>query len=279
MVALLVALGLAALVGLQPWATRSVAPRLSVAPGLEVALGDAVAVSRGRQLAVAPVEPEPAAGGKARFVANRVGDGEGDGAPRLGIAPAQVAKTPQPVSTPEGAPEHPSPEPLPAPAAAPAPAAVPISAPAPSSATESVPAPPGRVVGYEGGPLGPIAGGVGVGGTLTDVQVCDGDEYTLSFSQGDAGPIGEVVPAASAGTAPHEVIVYFGTSSEGDGFYLALLDGRPIDMGESVRPIDPGSDCALIDSELLDLGEMVEGTYEVRFVGVSLGETLEPVIP
>jgi hypothetical protein len=279
LIVLLVALGIAALINSHPWTASPVAPQLSVAPGLEVALGDAVAVSRGPQLAVAPAAP--AAGGKARFVAHRVGEGGGggDGAPQLGIAPARVAKTPQPVAAPEGAPKPHPPEPLPAPESAPAPEAVPVAAPAPPPATESTPAPSGPIAGVEGSPKGPIAGGVGVEGALTDVQVCDGDEYTLSFSRGETGAIGEPVPVPSVGTALHKAIVYFGSSSEGDDFYLAFLDGRLIGMGESVRPIDPGRDCALIDSELLDLGEGVEGTYEIRFEGISLGEPPESVLP
>jgi hypothetical protein len=275
LIVLLVALGIAALINSHPWTASPVAPQLSVAPGLEVALGDAVAVSRGRQLAVAPAAP--AARGKARFVAHPVGGGEGDDAPRLGIAPARVAKVPQPVAAPEDAPEAPSTDPLPAPAAAPAPEAVPVAAPPP--ATESAPAPSGPIAGVEGSPQGPIAGGVGVEGALTDVQVCDGDEYTLSFTRGETGAIGEPIPVPSVGTPLHRAIVYFGSSSEGDGFYLAFLDGRLIGMGESVKPIDPGRDCALIDSELLDLGEGVEGTYEIRFEGVDLDEPTEPALP
>jgi hypothetical protein len=210
-------------------------------------------------------------------VAHRVG--EGDGAPQLGIAPARVAKTPRPVAAPEGAPEPHAHEPLPAPESAPAPEAVPVAAPALPPATESAPAPSGPIAGFEDSPQGPIAGGVVVEGALTDVQVCDGDEYTLSFSRGDTGALGEPVPVPSVGTALHKAIVYFGSSSEGDGFYLAFLDNRLIGMGESVRPIDPGRDCALIDSELLDLGEGVEGTYEIRFEGIRLGEPPEPVLP
>ena len=282
LVVLLVAFGIAALINSRPWAANPVAPRLSVAPGLEVALGDAKAVSRGRQLAVAPAEP--AAGGKARLVAHRAGEGEGegegegDGASRLGIAPARVAKAPQPVAAPESAPKPHAPEPLPAPESAPAPEAVPVAVPAPPPATESAPAPSRPIAGFEGSPQGPIAGGV-VEGALTEVQVCDGDEYTLSFTRGETGAIGEPVPVPSVGTALHGAIVYFGSSSEGDGFYLAFLDGRLIGMGESFRPIDPGRDCALIDSELLDLGEGVEGTYEIRFEGVDLDEPSEPALP
>ncbi len=278
LIVLLVALGIAALINSHPWTASPVAPQLSVAPGLEVALGDAVAVSHGRQLAVAPAAPA-AAGGKERFVAHPAGEGEGDGAPRLGIAPARVAKAPQPVTAPQAAPEPHAPKPLPAPESVPSPQAVPVAAPAPLPATESAPAPSGPIAGVEGGPQGPIAGGVGVEGALTEVQVCDGDEYTLSFSRGETGALGEPVPVPSVGTALHQAIVYFGSSSEGDRFYFAFLDGRLIGMGESVRPIDPGRDCALIDSELLDLGEEVEGTYEIRFEGVGLDEPTEPALP
>jgi hypothetical protein len=277
LVALLAAFGIAALINSHPWTANPVAPQLSVAPGLEVALGDAVAVSRARQLAVAPAEP--AAGGKAKFAAHRVAGGEGEAAPRLGIGPARVAKAPQPVTAPEGAPGPRAPEPSPAPESAPAPEAVPVSAPAPAPAAEPSPAPAGPIAGVEGGPQGPIAGGVGVEGALTEVQVCDGDEYTLSFTRGETGAIGEPVPVPSAGTALHRAVVYFGSSSEGDGFYLAFLDDRLIGVGESFRPIDPGMDCALIDSELLDLGEGVEGTYEIRFEGVGLDEAPEPALP
>jgi hypothetical protein len=277
LIVLLVALGIAALINSQPWAPSSVSPRVGVAPGLEVALGDAVAVSHGRQLAVAPAAP--AAGGKARMVVDRVGGGGGENAPQLGIGPARVAKAPQPVATPEGAPAPHASEPLPAPGTAPAsaPEAVPVAAPAPPPAAEPVPAAPGRVAGGEGGPQGPIAGGAGEG-ALTEVQVCEGDEYTLSFSRSETGVLGEPVPAPPAAAAPHQAVVYFGSSSEGAAFYLAFLDGRLIGMGESVES-DSGSECAPIDSELLDLGEEVEGSYEIRFEGIPLGEPGEPALP
>ncbi|HSR93750.1 MAG TPA: hypothetical protein VLK56_02700 [Solirubrobacterales bacterium] len=280
LIVLLVALGIAALINSQPWAPSPVAPQLSVAPGLGAALGDSVAVSPGRQLAVAPAEP--ASGGKARFAAaDRRGAAEPAPGPRLGIAAAVAVSAPGPVSAAEGAPKPPSPEPQPAPEAAPAPEALPVAAPAPAPATEPGSPPPTQIAaGDEGGPTGPIAGGVGVEDTLSAIRVCEGDDYTLSFSQGDDEASAEIVPASPApGTVPHEVTVYFGTSSEGEGFYLALLDGQPIDIGDSFRPLDPGSDCALIDPKLLDAVEAVEGSFAVRFEGVGLGETLEPGIP
>jgi hypothetical protein len=61
-IALVLALGLAALLSLQPWAANSVTPQLSVAPGLGIGLGDSVVVSRSRQLAVATAQPATVTG-------------------------------------------------------------------------------------------------------------------------------------------------------------------------------------------------------------------------
>lgn len=77
----------------------------------------------------------------------------------------------------------------------------------------------------------------------------------------------------------HEAAVYFRASSEGDGFYLAFLDGQPIEMRAGVSLIDPGSSNAQIEVGLFRDGERVEGTSEILFGAVRLGDALEPVLP
>jgi hypothetical protein len=260
-IALLVALGVGALAILQPWETDSVAPLLSVAPGLGVGVGDSVVVSRDRQLAVEPAQP--AAGGAPRFVAADVAIDKGEPQPRLGIAAARVVASPRLGGPSQGSPQPSQPEPTPAPQPAPVPVAVPVAAPPPP--VEPVAAPPTRGAG--GGTPGPVVSGGGAegGGTGEILQVCEGDSYTLPLSPVEGTEGSEVPPPV----ATHDLTVYFGSSSEGAGFYLVLFDGLPV---------EPGKSCAQVDLGPL-LGESIEAGTELRIEAVTLSEALEPVVP
>lgn len=77
----------------------------------------------------------------------------------------------------------------------------------------------------------------------------------------------------------HEAIVCFRAASEGDGFYLLLLDGEPIDTRAWVSLIDSGSSSTLIEAGLFRDGVRVEDATEIFFGPAGLSETLEPVIP
>jgi hypothetical protein len=85
--------------------------------------------------------------------------------------------------------------------------------------------------------------------------------------------------APVAERAWHQVVVYFEASSEGDGLYLLLLDGEPIDARGWVSLIEPGSSEALLDAGLFRDGEEVIGDTDIFFGPAKLSETLEPVIP
>jgi hypothetical protein len=176
-IALLAALGLAALISLQPWATDSLSPRVSVAPDLGVALGDSVAVSPSRALAVAP--SRPVAGGKPVVAVGDAAAGDGASPAELHVAQARPVAQPRPARPPAGSPKPASPEASPPPAA---PVAVPVATPIPTSAPAPTPAPPTRVPSA-GQPPGPGAAGPGpVGGPPGVFQVREGDERALSFS-------------------------------------------------------------------------------------------------
>jgi hypothetical protein len=269
-IALLVALGLAALLSLQPWATNPVAPQLSVAPGLGIGLGDSVVVSRNRQLAVAPAQP--AMGVRPRLIAAGVAVEEGESQPRLGIAAARVVASPQPGAPSQGSPQPSQPESIPAPPPSPVPAVVPVATPPPS--LEPVAAPPTRGAG--GGTPGPVGAGGGAegGGVVEILQVCEGDDYTLPLSPVEVAEGSEVPPPV----VPHDLTVYFGRSSEATGFYLVLFDGQPVEIGDDPVLIEPGKSCAQIDLGPL-LGELIGARTEIRIEAVTLGDTLEPVVP
>ena len=183
MIALLGALGFAALLILQPWEADQVGPRLSVAPKIGIGLGDLVAVAPGKQLAVAPARPV-VAGTQTLVAEGDAVESEGAGRPQLAIAPARAVATPRPVAAPETSPgPPPSSEPSPAPQPSPTPVAVPVAAPTPSPAPAAVPAPPagGVIGGHSPGPVGAGSGPIGSGGAEA-IEVHDGDEYALAFS-------------------------------------------------------------------------------------------------
>ena len=270
-IALLVALGLAALLSLQLWAANSVAPQLSVAPGLGIGLGDSVVVSRDRQLAVAPAQPAIGSGATPRLIATGAVVDRGESQPRLGIAAARVVASPRPGVPSQGPPQSPQPEPVPAP---PAPVPVVVPAATPPSAVEPVAAPP--TLGTGGGTPGPVVavGGAEGGGTAEILQVCEGDDYTLPLSPVEGAVGSEALPPV----VPHDLTVYFGGSNEGAAFYLVLFDSQPLEIGDDPVLLEPGKSCAQIDLGLL-LGESIEAGPEIHIEAVTLGEALEPVVP
>ena len=75
------------------------------------------------------------------------------------------------------------------------------------------------------------------------------------------------------------MVLAFHASSEGDGFYLLLLDGQPIDARAWISLIGSGSDSAQIQSGLFRDGEQVAGSPDILFGPVQLSEALESVIP
>jgi hypothetical protein len=212
-IALFAALGLAALVSLQPWAANSVAPQLSVAPDIGVALGDSVVVARGRQLAVAP--GHPAAGATARLVTDEAVAERGVPQPQPAIAAARVVTTSHSSRPPESSPKPPPSQTSPQPLPPPGPAAVPVSAPAPSP--EPVATPPTKVPPGSHSP-GPITSGpIPVGGDVA-VQVHEGDEKAFSFSF-------VIESAVYRSPGDENLIMRFkGVTSESPSFGLQLWD-------------------------------------------------------
>lgn len=316
LIVLLVALGFAALLSLQPWATSSVGPQVSVAPDLGIALDDAVRVPLGRQLAVAPAHP--ATGSAPKLVANEAVASEGGPGKRLGIGDARAVASPQPASPPAASPGPASPGPLPA-QSPPPPAAVPVAVPTPTPSSQPA-APPVRTPTGKA-PSGPgTAGGPIVGSPDEGVEVQDGDEHAFAFSfylqptvysapgtenllmrfigEGSESPSfglqlwdggggqqglwasgdamgGERFLAPLAEGVWHEAVVYFKASSAGDGFYLLMLDGQPIDARAWISLIEPESSYALIEVGLFREGERVVDPADIFFGPTRLDDTLE----
>jgi len=122
----------------------------------------------------------------------------------------------------------------------------------------------------------PIAagGGVAPGDTGDELQVCEGDEYTLSLASAEGVEEGEAPPPVVA----HDLTVYFGGSSDGTGFYLVVFDGQPVEAGDEPVLVEPGKSCARIDLGPR-LGEPIEVGTEIRIEAVTLDEAGEPVVP
>jgi hypothetical protein len=185
LIALLVALAIAALISLQPGEEDTTIPQVSVAPRLGIGLGDAVALTPGRQLAVSPARPVLA--GETRLVAGGIPAGRPD-PPRsqAGIAPARPVASP---AMGHPAEPHPSP-PQPAPAAPPVapqpaatPVATPVSAPVPSPAPVAAPTRPPPGIGSQPTRPTPSGGPGPVGGVVSGpVRIYEGDEYAYAFS-------------------------------------------------------------------------------------------------
>lgn len=180
LLAFAVVLTLIALLGLKPWQSDSVEPRLGPL-GLEMAVGDSVALPSAPAAFVADAAVAP---GKARLVARSVGREEGDSqtvnSPAVGSARAVAVSAPEPTPEPAPAPAQ-SPAPTnPAPKAQPVVAPAPTPAPAPAPATGPIAA---VGEGPQGSPSGPITSG---GGGFE--EGCDGDEYVLTLSPTDEEP-------------------------------------------------------------------------------------------
>src|SRR5204863_10066355 len=63
----------------------------------------------------------------------------------------------------------------------------------------------------------------------------------------------------------HEAVICFQASGDGDGFYLLLLDGQPIDARAWVSLIEPGSGDAQLEAGLFREGNPVAGATDVLF--------------
>ncbi|MET0306408.1 MAG: heparin lyase I family protein [Solirubrobacterales bacterium] len=179
LIALLAALAVAALLSLNPGEEDSTIPQVSVAPQLGIGLGDAVTVSPGRQLAIAPAHPAGIEG--PRLAASVVTGAVGGSGQKTGLASAQVV-TVAVASPPAQSPQLPPPAPIPAPAPAATPIATPVSAPAPAPAPVAAPT---RPLPGTGQPARPSpSGGPGPAGGIVSgpVQIYEGDEYAYSFS-------------------------------------------------------------------------------------------------
>lgn len=143
----------------------------------------------------------------------------------------------------------------------------------PPPPVEPVATPPTRTGGEMPGPIS-AGGGVVGGGIPNVVQVCEGDEYTLSLAPVEGTEGSEILPPV----ASHDLTVYFGELSEGAGFYIVLFDGQAVEIGGDPLLVEPGKSCAQIDLGSL-LGEPIEAGTEVRIEAVTLDEALEPVVP
>lgn len=106
----------------------------------------------------------------------------------------------------------------------------------------------------------------------------DGGTQRGLWTSGDAMG-GERFLAPISEGAWHEVVLYFQASSEGDGLYLLLLDGEPIDTRAWVSLIDSAGSYGLLEAGLFREGERVDDATEILFGPARLGETLESVIP
>jgi hypothetical protein len=175
---LLVALAIAALLSLSPGEEDSTIPQVSVAPQLGIGLGDAVAVTPGQQLAVAPAHLAGIEGPRlaASVAMGSVGDSSGS-VVRTALAPAQVVAVPVIAQPPTEPPHSPSSEPAPSPQ----PVATPVAAPVPTPAPAAMPTRP--VEGGKPPRPNPSNGPVPIGGIVSGpVQIFEGDEYAYSFS-------------------------------------------------------------------------------------------------
>lgn len=177
----LVALGIAAVLSLPQWGEDSVIPEVSVVPGPRVGLGDAVAVSPPRRLAVAPAHLAGVEG--PRLAALGATGAVGGSGARTGLASAQIVAVSVAVRPPTESPQSPPPEPVPPPQAAPTPVATPVSMPAPSPAAVAAPTRPLPGDGSQPPQPHPSGGPGPIGGVVSGpVQIYEGDQYAYSFS-------------------------------------------------------------------------------------------------
>jgi hypothetical protein len=319
LIALFAALALAALVSLQPWSANSVAPQLSVAPGLGADVGDAVALAPGRQLAVADARPAAAGKPRLVAAKTTHGEASPGPAlaiaPARAVATPPSRRPPEGSPAPPSSEPLPPSQPAPAavPVAVPAPAASPDSVVAPKGGQDGYPPAP-SAAGAD--PNSCLAGVTQVregdqralsfffyarptayrlpgeenlivrfSGEANEMpsfalQLWDdgsGDQRGL-WASGEAID-GERFLAPVVDGMWHELVLYFQASSEEDGFYLAFLDGEPIDVGAGISLIDAESGCAQVEVGLFRSGAPVTGASDVFFASTQVGESLESVIP
>lgn len=77
----------------------------------------------------------------------------------------------------------------------------------------------------------------------------------------------------------HTAVVHFLASSQGTGFYEVYLDGVLIDARNGASLIVPGSEFAQLELGLFRDPDLVQGSSEVRFNAVKLGESLDSLQP
>ncbi len=77
----------------------------------------------------------------------------------------------------------------------------------------------------------------------------------------------------------HTLEVNFEASSAAAGFYEVHLDGAPVDARDGVSLIVPGSEYAQLELGIFRDPERVQGSSEVRFRSVRLGDSPEPLQP
>lgn len=77
----------------------------------------------------------------------------------------------------------------------------------------------------------------------------------------------------------HEAVLCFRASSEGDGFYVLLLDGEPIDARAWVGLLDGAGGETLLEAALVRDGAAVTDGADVSIGPAELGERLESVLP
>lgn len=313
MSALLVLLGLIAYSATQPWGDDPVAPRLSLAPDLGVALGEAVGVAPSGPGGLAG--SGSVSGGDPLLASTAgVGRKARKAGPRIGLAAARPvahsAPAPTPAPAAPGAPAPVAPAPVAVPVAAPLPSA--DTEPEPTPATDvSKPATGGAqhgpvTAGVDFGlPFASFrveAGGAYLLSATFRVgpaaYLAPGDDNLLvQFnSSGAAGPSlglqlwddglggrglwasGEATGGErflTALTEWHVLEVYFQASREGDGFYLAFLDGEAIDAGAGVSLIAAGAARATVEVGLFREGEFLPAGPEVAFLAASLVDAPE----
>lgn len=318
LVALLAALALAALISFKPWAASSIAPQLSVAPGLGIALDDSVEVAPSRQLAVGGARPAPGGGSRLVADAPSGGTGGnhpelGIAPARAVMSPA--SRRP-PRSSPSPPSPEPPPAPVAVPVAAPAPSPAPAALPPTQVGAGYGGVDPGPSAAGMGPVDDCSAEAIQVHEgdehalsfsfyiQPTVYRAPEADNLIVQFrSESSERPSfglqlwddgsgtqrglwssGEAMdgerflsPVTEGGW--HEVALYFQASSAGEGFYLAFLDGRLIDLRAGASLIASGSACAEIDVGLFRDGQPVAGSPEIFFGPTELEDTLEAVAP
>ena len=220
-----------AVVGLastQPWATESLAPRVSIAPGLgdEAAVGDALVVVRPRPNRL--VRAAVSGAQRATLVSEPAGKPGGLAAEGLGVARARPLTGNAPSSNPPSSPQpQPSPSPDPAPAAELVPVQAPPAQPGPGpilAGVEGEDSPePGTAVVDEFGPL----------------EVCEGDDYALALLL--------YIETVAGGEVGETLAMHFeGGESEG----TVYLEGASVGVVELVDLLLAEGECLTITVEI-----------------------------